>query len=99
MSALSLLTEVWMSLSTLIDEKQDYNTPLQQTFYQNMKDPMRTVRIISATFIFKLLDKFSVEKNSAAPALYKSLIYSIVENPADQAVREFYLVNFQYLFE
>ena len=49
--------------------------------------------------MFKLLDKFSVEKNSAAPGLYKSLILSLVESPQDQTVRELYLTNFKYLFE
>ena len=49
--------------------------------------------------MFKLLDKFSAEKNASAPAIYKSLIFSLVESPWDQTVRELYLTNFQYLFE
>ena len=49
--------------------------------------------------MFRLLDKFSVEKNAAAPGIYKTLIFSIVENPEDQTVRELYLANFQSLFE
>ena len=49
--------------------------------------------------MFKLLDKFSSEKNPSAPAILKSLIFSLVESPQDQTVRELYLYNFQYLFE
>jgi len=49
--------------------------------------------------MFKLLDKFSAEKNQAAPSIYKTLIFSLVENPKDQTTRELFLTNFQYLFE
>jgi hypothetical protein len=49
--------------------------------------------------MFKLLDKFSAEKNPSAPAILKSLVFSLVESPQDQTVRELYLTNFQYLFE
>jgi|TARA_B110000285_G_C15100268_1_gene604581 hypothetical protein len=48
--------------------------------------------------MFKLLDKFSAEKNPSAPAIYKALIFSLVESPVDQTVRELFLTNFQYLF-
>ena len=68
-------------------------------FKKNSRDRIRSVRIVTATLMFKLLDKFSLEKNSAAPSLYKSLIFSLVESPQDQTVRELYLSNFQYLFE
>jgi hypothetical protein len=49
--------------------------------------------------MFKLLDKFSAEKNSAAPSLYKTLIFSLVEAPQDQTSRELFLTNFTYLYE
>ena len=49
--------------------------------------------------MFKLLDKFSAEKNPSAPAILKTLVFSLVESPQDQTVRELYLTNFQYLFE
>jgi len=48
--------------------------------------------------MFKLLDKFSAEKNPSAPAIYKALIFSLVESPIDQTVRELFLTNFQHLF-
>ena len=48
--------------------------------------------------MFKLLDKFSAEKNPSAPAIYKALIFSLVESLIDQTVRELFLTNFQYLF-
>ena len=49
--------------------------------------------------MFKLLDKFSEEKNMSAPTIYKQLIFSLIESPQDQTIRELYLTNFQYLYE
>lgn len=46
-----------------------------------MRDRVRAVRLVTAVQMFKLLDKFSVEKNSAAPSIYKTLIFSMVESP------------------
>ena len=49
----------------------------------NVRERIRSVRLVTATCMFKLLDKFSAEKNQAAPSLYKTLIFSLVENPHD----------------
>ncbi len=49
--------------------------------------------------MFRLLDKFSGEKNPSAPAIYKALIFSLIENPGDIQIREHYFSNFTYLFE
>jgi hypothetical protein len=49
--------------------------------------------------MFRLLDKFADEKNSSAPALYKSLIFSLIENPSDIQIREHYFSNFSFLFD
>lgn len=49
--------------------------------------------------MFRLLDQFSAQKNPAAPTLYKALIFSLVESPQEQTTREFFLLNFQKLFE
>ena len=48
--------------------------------------------------MFKLLDKFAANKYVSAPTLFKALIFSLVENPNDQTVREMFLVNFSDLF-
>ena len=48
--------------------------------------------------MFRLLDKLSVTKNKFAPRIYKTLIFSLVENPNDPTIREMYLTNFKELF-
>ena len=49
--------------------------------------------------MFRLLDQFSSERNQFAPVLYKTLIFSLIENHQDLLTREFMLANFAYLFE
>lgn len=63
------------------------------------RDRHKPVRIVSICEMFRLLDKFSEDKNPAAPSIYKALIYSLVENPGDSNVRYLYFSNFTSLFE
>lgn len=63
------------------------------------RDKHRPLRTVSIALIFRILDKFAEEKNPSAPALYKTLIFSLVENPNDSSVREMYFTNFIQLFE
>lgn len=63
------------------------------------RDKHRPIRTVSVSSLFRLLDKFSEEKNSSAPSIYKTLIFSLVENPNDSILRELYFINFMSLFE
>lgn len=54
---------------------------MMQAFQRNSRDKEKSLRIVAVASMFKLLDKFSTEKYVAAPALYKQLIFSLVENP------------------
>ena len=48
--------------------------------------------------MFKKFIKLSETKNKSAPMIYKTLIFSLVENPNDPTIREIYLTNFKELF-
>jgi hypothetical protein len=63
------------------------------------RDRHRPIRTVAISLMFRLLDKFSEEKNNAAPNVYKTLIFSLVENPNDSILRELYFINFLSLFE
>ena len=52
-------------------------------YNKSVRDRVRTVKITTIAQMFKLLDKFSEEKNSSAPFIYKTLIFSLVEAPHD----------------
>lgn len=98
-AALALLTEVWMAFGSFVEKHEDYNNSLQHVFKKNVRERIRSVRIVTATCLFKLLDKFSAEKNTAAPAIYKTLIFSLVEAPQEQTTRELFLTSFQTLYD
>ena len=68
-------------------------------YKKNSRERIRSIRVVTIVSMFKLLDKFSAEKNPAAPSILKALIFSLVESPQDQTVRELFLTNFQYIFD
>ena len=94
-----MLTEIWLSNAPFVNANEQYNTSIQHVLKKNLRDRNRSIKIVTATKMFTLLDKFSQEKNQAAPAIYKALIFSLVESPHDQTAREMFLTNFQFLFE
>jgi hypothetical protein len=63
------------------------------------RDKHRPIRTVAVCALFRLLDKFSEDKNNSAPSIYKTLIFSLVENPNDSIVRELYYINFTTLYE
>lgn len=63
------------------------------------RDKHRPIRTVAVCSLFRLLDKFSEEKNNSAPSIYKTLIFSLVENPNDSTLRELFYINFTSLYE
>lgn len=98
-AALTLVAEIWFSYTDYVDAKPDRVGFIQQVLKKSGRDRVRSLRLVSVSLMFRLLDKFAEEKNSSAPALYKALIFSLIENPNDFNLREHYLQNFTYLFE
>lgn len=62
------------------------------------RDKSIAAKIVAISLMFRLLDKFAVEKNMSAPLIYKSLIFTMVESCHDPTLREHYLSNFTSLF-
>jgi len=52
-----------------------------------------------STFLFKLLDVFSVDWNRFAPIIYKTLTFLLVENHHEIDTREFFLKQFSWIFK
>jgi len=55
------------------------------------------MRLVALNFLFKLLDLFSKERNPFAPIIYKTIVFSLVENHSDFQTREFVMANFTKL--
>ena len=93
------MSEIWFSYTQYLDQKQDRLGFIQQVLKKSGRDRLKNLRIVAVSLMFRLLEKFAEEKNSSAPALYKALIFSLIENPSDLNLREHYLQNFCSLFE
>ena len=98
-SAITLLADIWLSFTDIVDQKPDRVNFILQVLKKAGRDRLRSLRIVAVSLMFRLLDKFAEEKNTAAPAIYKALIFSLIENPGDIQIREHYFSNFTYLFE
>jgi hypothetical protein len=98
-SSLTLLSDIWFSFTEYIDNKPDRVAFILQVLKKACRDRQRSLRIVAVSLQFRLLDKFAEEKNPSAPAIYKSLIFSLIENPADLILREHYFSNFTFLLE
>lgn len=93
-ASLSLLTELWLNYTSFIDANDSYLNSIHHVYKKNVRDKSSNLRMVAVVSMFKLLDKFSHEKNTAAPSLYKTLIFSLVERPEEQSIRELFLTNF-----
>jgi hypothetical protein len=80
---MTLLTEIWISYTDYVDRKPDRVNFIQSIFKKSARDRLRGLRIVAVSLMIRILDKFAEDKNSSAPALYKSLIFSLIENPTD----------------
>ena len=92
-SAISFLTELWLLFDTHF-EQEAVGQSIVSALKRTNRDRAMPLRMASLVSMFRLLEKFSYERNRYAPSVYKSLIFSLVENHHDVGTREFMLVNF-----
>jgi hypothetical protein len=80
---MTLLIEIWISFTEYVDKKPERVNFIQSILKKSARDRLRGLRIVTVSLMFRILDKFAEDKNISAPALYKSLIFSLIENPTD----------------
>ena len=97
--ALSLLSEIWYLFTEYVDSKEEMASTLLFMLKRAIRERAKSIRIASVAYLFKLLDKLSSTKNKSAPLIYKTLIFSLIENPNDPTIREMYFSNFKELFQ
>lgn len=83
-----------MAYADYIDSKEEMANSILQMLKRGARDRYKPIRTVAICELFRLLDKFSEEKNASAPAIYKTLIFSLVENPQDSMLRDIYFSNF-----
>ena len=93
------MTEIWLTYTDMIEKKEDMIQSMIEVLKKGMRDSNKNLKLNALAFGFKLLDQFSEAKNHSAPAIFKALIFSLIESPDDLTIRSFYYTNFQDLFE
>jgi mRNA deadenylase 3'-5' endonuclease subunit Ccr4 len=86
-SALGLISDIWLAYTDLVDSNEETSTNIIAMFKKGIRDKYRPVRVVSISMLFRILEKFSEEKNPSAPAIYKTIIFSLCENPSDSIAR------------
>lgn len=96
--ALALLGEIWSIFTDYIDKFEELQRTMLFVFKRAVRERNKSLRMTAIAILFRLLQQFSDSKNQSAPTIFKTLIFSLIENPHDPTVREMYLANFKELF-
>ena len=62
-SALSLLTDIWLSYTQFVDSKAEMGNTILSMLKRSARERTRSMRIVSAASLFTLLDSFALTKN------------------------------------
>lgn len=98
-AALAVLADIWLLFTEYVDKKEEMNNTILLLLKRSVRERNKSIRIAATAFLFRLLDNFSETKNRSAPIIYKTLIFSLIENPNDPTIRSVYFSNFRTLFE
>lgn len=101
---MSLLAEFWRSEPEVMGGKSQSGDSQQtegiiQALKRGCRDPSPVVSAASTNLLFHLLDSFAKDRNMFASIIYKTLTFILIENYAQQELREEILKNFIVLFQ
>ena len=88
------MTDIWLNFTDYVSEVEDRANSIIYILKRACREQNRLIRLTTAALLFTLLDSFSKTRNQAAPFIYKTLVFNIVESPGDLLIREIYLANF-----
>ena len=94
-TALSLLCEIWLLIPQEIEmgARADVPKAILTLLKKAARDASLSLQIGALTNLFQLLSGFANEAHSYAPYIYKTLIFSLIENHANEVAREFIVCN------
>jgi len=98
LSGLAFLIEIWHNYSAYIESKPSVVDDILNTLKRGLKEKYSPLRIVSICQLFRILEKFSDEKNNIAPTILKYLIIAFTENDNNEGTREMFYINFMQLF-
>lgn len=92
-SAMALMVEMWTLFPEAIESDPKMPNALLGLLKKGGRDANMSVQINALTSLFRLLDYFAASGVSYAPYVYKAIIFSLIENHANESVRDFIMVN------
>ena len=98
-SALSFLSEVWISKNERIQGDEEISLLILKLLNRGSRDGSKNLKFCCFSILFKILEVFTSERNNYALKIYKSLTFLCVENHQDNDVREFMFKNFADIFK
>ena len=92
-AAMHLMVELWTQLPEGIESLPELPNFLLGLLKKGARDANLSVQITSLTCLFMLLDFFASSNVSFAPYVYKTLIFSLIENHQNEVIRDFIMIN------
>ena len=92
-SAMHLMVELWTQMSEAVEKIKDLPNTLLTLLKKGARDSNLAVQVTALTCLFTLLDYFASSSESFAPYVYKTLIFSLIENHSNEVVRDFIMIN------
>lgn len=92
-AAMHLMVELWTQLPEAIEGIAELPNFLLGLLKKGARDSNLSVQITSLTSLFMLLDYFANSNVSYAPYVYKTLIFSLIENHQNEVVRDYIMIN------
>ncbi|CAI2384566.1 unnamed protein product [Moneuplotes crassus] len=93
----SFLVELWINNDPVIT--QEISEAVIDDLKIMIRNSDKALQFTAISQMFKLLELFTEQKISAAPVLYKALIFVFIENHPDNTTRQFLMSNFISFFE
>jgi hypothetical protein len=93
----TFLFEIWTSWEEILTE--ELSQDILNLLKYMARVPEKAVQFTAISQMFRLLEMFTTNKNSAAPLLYKALIFILIDNHFDDTTRQYLMTNFMQIFE
>ena len=90
---IGFLCDLWGSFPNYIEIRDDLATNMLAVIKRSTREVSKLLKFIIYGRLFYLLSIFSLQKNSFAPVIYKTLTFFLIENYNDESIREFMLTN------
>lgn len=98
-AGINFLCDLWIEFPSIIENREEIGAEILNSIKRALRDKSKLLTLASIGKTFQLLSNFSLERNTFAPIIYKTLTFFIVENYRDSLTREMILQNFELIFE